>query len=102
MNTSVANFSSVLVFVGSVQHQKQPYRSPDDGYVISYTCCSLASFLLLLALNNYMLCVIQKKKFLGYLDAWNRSVEAREGFTPAQKQMMQVLQETLVGLRMTG
>ena len=29
-------------------------------------------------------------------------MEAREGFTPAQKQMMQLSQETLEGLRMTG
>ena len=29
-------------------------------------------------------------------------MEAREGFTPAQKLMMQLSQETLEGLRITG
>ena len=43
-----------------------------------------------------------KEDFLGYLDEWQRSVEQREGFTTAQKQMMCLSKETLTGLKMTG
>ena len=43
-----------------------------------------------------------KKNFLGYLDEWQRSVEQREGFTTAQKQMMCLSKETLTGLKITG
>ena len=40
--------------------------------------------------------------FLGYLNDWSESVKGRQGFTPAQKQMMELSRETLEGLRMTG
>ena len=40
--------------------------------------------------------------FLPYLEAWERSVECREGFTAAQKQRMLLSSETRLGLKMTG
>ena len=43
-----------------------------------------------------------KENFWGYLDEWQRSVEQREGFTTAQKQMMRLSKETLTGLKITG
>ena len=40
--------------------------------------------------------------FLRYLDDWERSVQARQGFTTSQKAMMTLSRETTEGLRMTG
>lgn len=38
----------------------------------------------------------------GYLDEWDRSVNEREGFTPADTKKMRLSDETLEGLRVTG
>ena len=43
-----------------------------------------------------------EKDFLGYLDEWEASVSAREGFTRAEKASMILSKETLEGLRLTG
>ena len=43
-----------------------------------------------------------EKDFLGYLDEWEASVRAREGFTKAEKKSMTLSKETLEGLRLTG
>ena len=43
-----------------------------------------------------------EKDFLGYLDKWEASVRAREGFTRAEKTSMTLSKETLEGLRLTG
>ena len=43
-----------------------------------------------------------ERDFLGYLDHWEESVWAREGFTPGEKAMMLLSRETREGLRMTG
>ena len=43
-----------------------------------------------------------KETFLGYLDEWEASVMAREGFSPAEKKTMLLSQETRDGLRMTS
>ena len=40
--------------------------------------------------------------FLPYLEAWEKSVRSREGFTAAQKQRMLLSSETRLGLKMTG
>ena len=41
-------------------------------------------------------------RFLPYLDAWEKSVKEREGFSDAQKKRMTLSQKTLLGLRITG
>ena len=41
-------------------------------------------------------------EFLPFLDAWEKSVEEREGFTDAEKNRMKLSTETLLGLRITG
>lgn len=43
-----------------------------------------------------------KETFLGYLDDWEKSVKAREGFSAAQKTAMLLSAETRLGLRITG
>ena len=43
-----------------------------------------------------------EKDFLGYLDEWEASVRAREGFTWAEKTSMTLSKETLEGLRLTS
>ena len=43
-----------------------------------------------------------EEEFLPYLDQWEKSVEAREGFTKTQKKQMLLSSETRLGLRMTG
>lgn len=40
--------------------------------------------------------------FLGYLDRWESSVQGRQGFTPAEKELMLLSRETREGLRITG
>ena len=40
--------------------------------------------------------------FPPYLDEWEQSVKAREGFSNSEKKKMLLSQETLLGLRMTG
>ena len=42
-----------------------------------------------------------EKDFLGYLDKWEASVRAREGFTRAEKTSITLSKETLEGLRLT-
>ena len=39
---------------------------------------------------------------MGYLDEWEKSVNARQGFTDAEKAMMLLSRETIEGLQMTG
>ena len=39
---------------------------------------------------------------MGYLDEWEASVSAREGFTRSKKAMMTLSNETLEGLQLTG
>ena len=39
---------------------------------------------------------------MGYLDEWEASVSAREGFTRAEKALMTLSNETLEGLQLTG
>lgn len=43
-----------------------------------------------------------KEEFLGYLDEWEECVNKQLGFTPAQKKMMLLSEETRKGLRITG
>ena len=43
-----------------------------------------------------------EKDFLGYLDDWEASVNAREGFSKAEKASMTLSKETVEGLRLTG
>ena len=43
-----------------------------------------------------------KKDFLGYLDQWEKSVQARDGFKAGQKKMMLLSDETLTGIHITG
>ena len=43
-----------------------------------------------------------EEEFIPYLDAWEKSVEAREGFTKTQKKLMMLSPETSKGLRITG
>ena len=43
-----------------------------------------------------------EEEFLPYLDQWEKSVEAREGFTKTQKKQMLLSSETRLGLWMTG
>ena len=43
-----------------------------------------------------------QKDFLGYLDDWEASVTAREGFSEAEKASMTLSKETVEGLRLTG
>ena len=40
--------------------------------------------------------------FLGYLEEWDSSVHNRPGFTPAEMKKMQLSNETLAGLKVTG
>ena len=49
---------------------------------------------------NYMQWL--KEDFLGYIEEWQKSIEQREEFTNAQKQMMCLSKETLTGLKITG
>lgn len=43
-----------------------------------------------------------EEEFLGYLTEWSDSVQKREGFTPAEKKLMMLPNETQEGLRITG
>ena len=43
-----------------------------------------------------------EETFLPYLDAWEQSIEAREGFSKEQKNRMLLSHETRLGLRMTS
>ena len=43
-----------------------------------------------------------KDEFLPYLDKWEKDVQERTGFTPAEKKRMLISHETLLGLRMTS
>ena len=40
--------------------------------------------------------------FLAYLDAWEKSVDERPGFSEEEKKRMLLSSETRLGLRMTG
>ena len=58
---------------------------------------------------NYVIKIINftnvqwlKQEFLPYMDAWEASVDAREGFTDVEKKRMLLSQETLLGIRRTG
>ena len=42
------------------------------------------------------------RDFHNYLDAWEKSVLKRQGFTAAETKRMLLSQETLSGIRMTG
>jgi len=43
-----------------------------------------------------------EKDFLGYLDEWEKFVEGLQMFTKAEKKMMVLSKETLLGLRITS
>ena len=43
-----------------------------------------------------------QNEFLVYLDEWEQSVKARNGFKKGQKKKMLLSAETLLGLRITG
>ena len=43
-----------------------------------------------------------KEEFLPYLERWQKSAQEREGFSDAEVEKMQLSDETLLGLRMTG
>ncbi len=43
-----------------------------------------------------------EEEFIPYLDAWEKCVEAREGFTKNQIKLMMLSPETSKGLRITG
>ena len=43
-----------------------------------------------------------KDDFLGYLQEWESSVKTMEGFEPAEKKMMLLTAETLLGIQITG
>lgn len=58
---------------------------------------------------NYVIKIIDfinvqwlKQEFLPYMDAWEASVDALEGFTDVEKKRMLLSQETLLGIRRTG
>ena len=40
--------------------------------------------------------------FLGYLKSWENSVQQRQGFTKAQRELMLLSRETREGLQITG
>ena len=46
--------------------------------------------------------VLLEQDFLGYLDSWEKDVNAREGFTADEKKRMLLSQETIEGLQITG
>lgn len=39
---------------------------------------------------------------MAYLDEWEKSVSRRKGFSEAEKKRMQLSQETLNGIKITG
>ena len=43
-----------------------------------------------------------ERDFLGYLDEWHASVQSRSGFTLAERKKMELSDETLSGLKLTG
>ena len=43
-----------------------------------------------------------KEEFLPYLERWKKSVQERKGFSDGEKKKMQISDETLLGLEMTG
>lgn len=53
-------------------------------------------------LRVYMYIQWLKEEFLGYLDKWEASVQAREGFDKTAKNKMLLSEATRSGLRFTG
>ena len=84
----------------------RPYRDPSDSRLTvsvldpSHTH-KLIVYQLLWVILSYGFQWL-KEGFLGYLDDWERSVNSREGFTSAQRNMMLLSQQTIEGLRITG
>ena len=57
---------------------------------------------IIISINTIMYVQWLKDDFLGYLDAWKRSVQGRTNFSKIEHKMMLISPETLTGLRMTG
>ena len=66
------------------------------NFVCMLHVCMVEDFLF------YLMLQWLEEVFLPYLEAWERSVESREGFTAAQKQRMLLSSETRLGLKMKG
>lgn len=78
----------------------KPYTSPvDERFKVCLTTIMHENV-------NYAsaLLVLQwlEEDFLGYLNEWEASVNAREGISDAEKASMLLSQETLEGLHITG
>jgi hypothetical protein len=43
-----------------------------------------------------------EKVFLPYFDEWEKSVKGRDGYDDTQKKRMLLIEQTMLGLRMTG
>ena len=79
---------------------KSPYWSSKDFRLTVSTLIILCTLSIL-----YLIFVFQslKTQFLQYLDDWQKSVEQRPGdYSAGARKKMQLSEETLTGLRITG
>ena len=93
---NVSNFTNGNRNRKPFQH---PYRHGDDARLTVSLYNTLSKYMPLC--TKYYIQWLEEE-FLPYLDQWEKSVEAREGFTKTQKKQMLLSSETHLGLRMTG
>ena len=93
---NVSNFTNGTRNRKPFQH---PYRHGDDARLTVSLYNTLSKYMPLC--TKYYIQWLEEE-FLPYLDQWEKSVEAREGFTKTQKKQMLLSSETRLGLRMTG
>ena len=110
LSTCLTSFLIVLMSVVSMltleaeRHSNHPtvrLQIFDWRYSASCLCSYYAHdtwFTLFIPLSLQWL----KEEFLPYLEGWKKSVQERKGFSDGEKKKMQLSDETLLGLEMTG
>lgn len=90
---------------GNSRRKRKPFQAPycnssDTRLKVQYMFFSMSMHVMW----QWLFFLLQwlEEQFLPYLDYWEASVNAREGFTPAQKKRMLLSCETLLGIRRTG
>ena len=78
------------------EHMKPYSSASDERLLVGF---AVVTYMYIHTNNNLQWL---ERDFLDYLNEWQSSVAARDGFTSAEKAMMTLSRETLEGLRVTG
>lgn len=96
---------NVTNFTNAARKRKpflEPYTSAEDVRLKVANAHFILLCAILLLLHVHFAPQWLEEDFLGYLQSWKESVEARHGYSDALKKRMQLSIETLQGIHRTG